>query len=828
MSLSYPEEPDSLRADSTVISLKDSIDYISKDAIESTINYTAKDSMPIDFQNSTIILYGEAEVSYQDIRLKAGKITFNWKDNIVIGEGLYDSAGNYTSAPVFYDKDQEFRAKKIMYNFRSKKGKIFDLITSEGEGFIHGQEVKKDAQDNLYVSKAKYTTCDHDHPHFYISSSKIKITDKTIISGPAWMVIEDVPLPFVVPFGFFPKQDNRASGILFPSYGESTNRGFFLKDGGYYFVIGEYFDLAVKGDIYSRGSWLANVSSNYNRRYKYNGNLMVQYAHNRFGDPEASDFSLSKDFNINWIHNQDPKARPNSNFRANVNAGSQNSFRNNATKPDEILQNTLKSSISYSRTFRGTPFSMSSGITHSQNLANHSLSISAPDVSVNMNRISPFKRKKAIGPKKWYEDIGVRYSMNFRNSIHTTDTMFLTADSWRNWQNGMQHSIPVSTSFKLLRYFTLAPSINYNGMTYFKTIEKTYHKNFQGTERDTIITEEIDGFFHAHDFNVSANLSTRVYGMFNINKFGLVAVRHLITPNVSFSYRPDFSDPRFGYYKTVQTDSIGERFETYSVFKNPIFGVPGRHRQGNINFSFQNNVEAKVVNKKDTLGEATKKVRIIESLNLSGYYNFFADSMKLSTLRLNGRTSVFNNKLSIQMSAEMDPYYLTPDSFRINKFELLENKKLGRITQANLSLSTNLNSKTKNRADGSREEEIGFSSLPFDAYVDFDVPWNVSINYTLSYYKRFFESNTSQTLNFSGNLSLTPKWKISFNSGYDLTQKDFTFSSFNIHRDLHCWEMSFSWIPFGFRQSYMFRINVKANVLKDLKFEPVKKDYYDY
>ncbi|HPD64033.1 MAG TPA: putative LPS assembly protein LptD [Bacteroidia bacterium] len=798
--------------------------FISKDAIKSKINYTAKDSIPIDLKNNLIYLYGEAEVSYEQIRLKAAKIIFDWKNSLVTAEGIADSLGNVSGNPVFYDKDQEYKAEKIIYNFKTKKGKLYNLLTVEGEGYIHGQEVMKDENDVLYARQAKYTTCnDEEHPHFYISASKIKVLKKNIISGPAWLVIEDVPLPLGVPFGFFPKKDNRSSGILLPAYGESTNRGFYLRGGGYYFSINDYLDLALRGDIYSRGSWLINASSNYKVRYKFSGNLSVQYANNRYGEPNDPDFSVSKDFSVNWSHTQDPKSMNNASFRANVNAGSRNSFRNNSTNAADILQNTLRSSITYSKAFKGTPFSLSAGISHSQNLNSGSISISAPDFSFNMNRITPFKSK--TGKRRWYSDIGLRYSLNSRNTLNTVDTAFLDPQSWRKWENGIQHSLPISTSFKMLRYFTLSPSVDYTGYTYFRKIDKTFVKNYQGTETDTILVSEENGIFQAHDVSVNANLSTRIYGMFNINKWNLVAMRHLITPTVSFSYRPDFSDPRFGYYKKVALDSTGLNFETYSVFKTPIYGTPGRFRQGNIIFNIQNNFELKVLSKPDTSGKrVAKKIKLLDYLNFSGSYNFFADSFQMSNIRFSGRTSLFKNKLNLQFSGDIDPYTLTSTGKRISKYEWDVNKRIGRLTNAYISVNSSLNSNPRKERE---HEFFGFSGLPYESYVDFEIPWNLSWNYTFSFNKPGLDAKITQTVTLSGNINLTPKWKINVSTGYDLSSGELTFTSVDIYRDLHCWEMSFHWIPFGYRQSYMFKINVKASVLKDLKIDK-KKEYFDY
>ncbi len=824
--------------DSLIVSVKpdsilvDSMNWVSKDAIESVINYTANDSFPIFMQGNLMTLYGGAKVTYENITLEADIIIIDWDRNTVFAKGRTDSSGKYTGAPVFQDGETEYKAKRMAYNFKTKKAKIYDLITQEGENYIHAAEVKKDENNVLYGRKAKFTTCDHEDPHFYIAATKIKILKNKVITGPAYLTVEGIPVPLAVPFGFFPKQDKRSHGIVMPAYGESTDRGFYLRGLGYYFPVNEYMDLLIKGDIYSRGSWMINTSTNYVKRYKYKGNLNIQYAHNRFGDPNTPDFTLDKDFSITWSHNQDPKARPNSNFSARVNAGSRNSFRNNYNNPNEILQNNLSSSVSYSKRFSGTPFSMTSSVTHSQNLSTGKISLAAPNVSVNMKRITPFKKIKGVQKKKWYSDIGFNYSMNMRNSLSTVDSAFLDPATWKEWQNGIQHNLPFSTSFKILKYITFSPSINYTGRTYFERTRKVFVEAADTTESDTIIEQVEQGVYQLNDFSASANLSTRLYGMFNINKFGIIAIRHQMTPALSFSYHPDMSDPRFGVYDSVQLDNTGQEYQTYSLFQGAIFGFPGGNRQGNINFNVQNNIEAKIKSKKDTTGENTEKIKLLDNFSFSGRYNIFADSMNLSTIAFSGRTNLFKNKFNIQFSGELDPYDITSDSFRIDQIALFQGHKPARMTRAAVTINTSLNS-PKGTKKG--DEHIGYGGLPYDNYVDFDIPWNLSLNYSLTYSNFYTVSGGmitdnpvfNQTLNFNGNMNLTPNWKINFSSGYDLKASKFTFTSIDLYRNLHCWEMSFSWIPFGSRQQYMFKLNVKSATLKDLKIDK-KKYYYDY
>lgn len=495
---------------------------ISKSAIKSTIEYYAKDSIHVDLKNNILNLYGDAWVKYESIKLEAAIIKIDWKKEILYAEGYYDKKNKYIGTPKFYDKGQDYKSKKIEYNFNTKKGKLYELLTKEGEGYIHGSNVKKDSQDNIYASKAKYTTCDLETPHYYIYSSEVEILKDKIISGPAYLVMEGVPTPLAVPFGFFPKKDTRSSGIILPNYGESATRGFFLQGLGYYFGLSDYFDLLLKGDIYSRGSWLIDAVSSYAKRYKYSGNFSIVYAYNKFGDPETPDYSLSKDFSINWSHIQDPKSHPNSTFSANVNAGSENSYKNNSYNFDQSLQNSLASSISWSKRFAGTPISFTSSLTQRQNLTDKTIDLNLPTFSLNVARVMPFKSEKKVGKKRWYEDIGFTYTMNFQNLINTYDSLLFKKATWNNWNYGFRHEIPISTNIRILKYFTFTPSFDYTGMTYFSRVNETFVK-------DSIVQNKEKGFYQLNQFQTSGSLSTRIYGMLNINRLGIIAVRHVMT-----------------------------------------------------------------------------------------------------------------------------------------------------------------------------------------------------------------------------------------------------------------------------------------------------------
>jgi len=672
-----------------------------------------------------------------------------------------------------------------------------------------------------FIKKGAYTTCDADHPHYSISANRLKvIQNNKVVTGPAWLVIEGVPLPLAVPFGYFPTRKGRASGILFPSYGESGRLGFFFREGGYYFGIGDVVDFAVTGDIYTLGSWGAKLNSNYALRYRFNGGLSISYSEIKTSEKELPDYNLFKDFFIRWNHRQDPKARPGSNFSANVNAGSSGYYQNNISSAGNYLTNTFQSSVAWTKNWSGKPYNFSASLNHSQNTLTRDVTLSLPNTSFNINRIYPFKRKSAAGSQKWYEKIGVSYQNNFQNTIQSKDTLlFKEPDQFRY---GMSHSIPVSTSMKIMKHFTLSPTFSYNERWYPNTIRKTFDENL-----NSVVTDTVKEIRAARDYQLSASLNTRLYGMVQMKKGKVAAIRHVVSPTLNLSYRPDFSKPSLKNYQTYQINQSGQTGQ-YSIFENGIFGGPPAGKYGVVGFSLDNNLEMKVRQKTDSTDQL-KKIKIFESLSASMFYNLAADSLNWSNLSLNGRTTLFE-KVNINLSGSFDPYALDSSGRRINKSELSENNRIGRLTNANASVNFNLagsgNNKPKTSNKGTEQELEQINRNPGD-YVDFSIPFNLSIGYSLNYSKPGIpEAQINQTLNTNGDLSLTPKWKITFNTGYDFTAKDLSYTSLGIFRDLHCWEMRLNWVPFGFQQNYFFQINVKSSVLQDLKLTK-KNDIYD-
>jgi len=787
-------------------------DSTNKTFINDDILYDASDSMHFDIVNKKVFLYGDAFIKYENTEIKADFIEIDWTKNQIFAKGRIDSSRKMSGYPHFKEGTKTFKAKEMTYNYKSKKGIIKELVTKEGEAFIHGKKVKKSRSEVMYLKKGEYTTCNAEKPHFSIRANRIKvIPGKKIVSGPAYLTVFNVPTPLFLPFGFFPNTSKESSGILIPSYGESANLGFFLKDGGYYFVLNKQMDLSVKGDIYTKGSWATRSLLRYKKRYKYNGNLNLSYGRMINSEKDLPNYSLKKDFFIKWTHKQDPKANPSLLFSANVNAGSSTYHKNNSYNANDYLSNTFTSSISLNKKWEGTPFNLSTTLNHNQNTNTKIVNLTLPAVTFSMNRIFPFKRKK-VGKTNWYDKIGVSYSMNTKNEISITDSLLFKSDALSKYRIGMKHSIPISTSVKLLKYFTFSPRFNLTERWYLTQIEKSW-------DGSSIVTDTLHKFTRAHDYSMSASLNTKLYGIAQFKKGKIAAFRHVLTPNISFSYRPDFSKENFGYYKTIQSDTLGNT-QTYSVMQNGIYGSPGSSKSGNINFSLGNLIDMKVRSKKDTT-KTLKKVTLLQSMGISSSYNIFVDSLNLSTINLNARTKLLG-LLDVTFSSRYDPYIINSSGKRMNQFEI-KNGRLARFTNANAALGLNIsesffNKKTEDEKEQEKKED--------DFY---KIPWNLNMNYTIAYNKNnqaSSEVTPTQSLNFSGNIKITPKWKIGFRSGYDFKEKELTYSSVNVYRDLHCWELLFHWIPIGFHKSYTLTIRVKASVLKDLKLEK-KKDWID-
>jgi len=812
--------------------------------LKAKVDYHASDSIQLDAINQKVFLFGNAEISYQDINLKAAYIEIDFKTNIVFARGVPDSTGKIQGMPVFSEGGQEFDAETMRYNFDTKKGLIKHVVTKEGEGYIHGEKIKKLEDGNINISSGSYTTCDNkDHPHFEFRYKKSKvIPNDKIITGPAYLVIAGVPTPLFIPFGMFPNKKGQRSGIIIPSYGESTNRGFFFEGGGYYWAISDYLDFKLTGDIYTRGSWAIKPLVRYSKRYKYRGSFNFNYGITVLGAKGSPDFNKNRDFSIRWSHRQDPKARPSSTFSANVNIVSNKYNKFNPTSTQQYLTNTFQSSIAYQKNWNQKYF-LTVDLNHSQNTIDKTVSMTLPQISFSVNRFYPFRKKEKIGQLKWYDNVSVNYSMNAKNYISTYDSLLFKPEMYSQMQNGIKHNVSFSSPLKILKYFNMTNSITLTDRMYFEKLDKYWVNDTLFTESDTTVgyvkTDTLPGFNNEYDFNFSSSVSTRIYGMLGFKKGPIKAIRHVISPTIGFSFRPDFGAAGWGYYKYHYDNAEHTDSTQYSIHDRFIFGGAPRGKSGSINFGISNNLEIKVRSRKDTI-TGYKKIKLIESFSISTSYNIAADSLKWSKVRMNGRTTLFK-KINITYSSSWDPYVLdSAGTKNLNKFEWDVNHRLLRLdnTAWSLGLSWNLNSKKTDKKKVSKkggEQELKDINENPDNYVDWSIPWKLTIRYNLNYsnnldyiYNHKIKNKTLvQTLWFSGEVNVTPKWRVGFNSGYDFEQAKLTATTINIYRDLHCWEMRFTWIPMGFRKSWNFSINVKSSMLQDLKLSK-KKDFRDY
>jgi lipopolysaccharide assembly outer membrane protein LptD (OstA) len=818
-----------------------------KSDLDAVVDYQADDSIVLDMPGKKAYLYGNAQILYDDIKLNADFIIIDFDNKDVFATGIInDTTKRYLGRPAFEDAGKVYEADTMRYNFESKKGISYGVLTTEKDGFIHGERVLRDSLENIYVKNARFTTCNLPDPHFYIKADKIKvIPQKQIITGPANLVIADINTPLVVPFGFFPIPEKRKHGILFPTFGESTDRGFNLRGLGYYVPINDFIDVQASADIYFRGSWGLTVRSNYNRRYRYRGNLQFSYNRNEFGEPESPSFSVSNDYNLRWNYVRDSKAKPGSNFSANVNFVTSSFLKNNTTNYQDIISTNSNSSVSYSRGFFNRKLNLSLASNMNQNLTTGALNLTLPQLTANVSRQMPFKNfdTKNETAKSFMRNLGISYQGTFRNEIQTVDTVLIAGigeafgrptvstnpNILEDAKSGVSHSIPISTSFKALKWITVSPNFSFNEYWYLKTTEKTWDN-----VNDTLLVDNnIRGFDRAYSYRTSIGMSTILYGMKIFKKESpLQAIRHVMRPNISAVWNPDFNSGEENGFRSVQTDTPSV-FSSYSIYENGSLGRPSNGPTASINFGIGNNLEIKVKSAKDTANGGVKKIKIIESLNFGSGYNFLADSFHLSIFRISGNTTILN-KVRMTFSTSFDPYGadLTGDGTstrRNTDYAWNTMDKLGHFTQSNLSIATNLNPDAFKRktSDNVNDDELEFINNNMDNYVDFNLPWSLSLNYNFrALTPALLESTITQSVTFRGDIKLTENWKIEVNSGYDITNKEIAITSLNLFRDLHCWQMNFEWFPIG-RQMFSFGINVKSSTLQDLKLNR-RRSWFDF
>jgi lipopolysaccharide assembly outer membrane protein LptD (OstA) len=835
-------DSDSLKAKSIP---KDSLHLKKKKAVlDSKVDYHAKDSIRLDAVNRKVYLYGDASVKYQDLELKAAYIDISLDSNIAVAHGVENKdSGKVIGKPEFHQGSDVFNADVIRYNFKSKKGRIDEIYTKEGDGYIHGKIVKKDTNSVFYLKGGRYSTCSLEYdPHFYIIATKLKvIPHDEIVTGPALLVIEGVPTPLAIPFGFFPLTNGRRSGILIPTYGESQSQGFFLQNGGYYLGLSDHLDLQLRGDIYSNLSWAERDIISYKDRYHYNGTFSFAYSDTRLPIPESSDLSTTHAYFITWQHTQDPKANPNTTFSASVNAGSSQYMTLNSYNPAAFLQNTFQSNIAFATTLMQTPvpLHLSLNAEHSQNTLNHSLTISLPELTLTADRTYPFKFiYENPASDQWLEKglnkISVGFTLNAKNTINTFDTVaFNSSRLLKQMQNGVSSSIPINASYQVLKYVTITPAINISDVTYFQTIHKS---NFQSSA-DSVKTDTVQGIKSAMTFNGSITMSTTFYSKYSLGKKAKpwLIFRHVMFPSIGFSYSPEYSAPGYGYYSSIIYDNKGDQ-QRYSIFQNGIYSGPGLGKTGALNFGLGNNLEMKYRTNTDS-GVVYKKIVLLERFNIGGSYNMAADSFKMSNITIAGNTTLFK-KLGINFTAGIDPYYTNSLGTDINKL-VWNDGQIGRLTSADLSFSTTLTGSTNKSGNDKTKTSsapIQFSSpdqyLTYEQfhplyYVPIEIsPWSVSFFYNFVYSNLANVKQTTQSITTNASAQITKFWYFSIYSGYDLQAKQFTTTSLSVKRDMHCWELTFTTIPFGFHQSFQLEVHVKSSVLQDLKLTR-RRDWTD-
>lgn len=856
---------DSLAADTLAL------DTVSKkkDGLEAPVSYEAKDSVWYFMDSGTIFMYGESKVGYQNMELNAELITVNVDSTIVHAYGVSDSLGTVKGKPVFKEGGSEYQSEQMSYNFKTGKGYITNVDTQQDDGFLTAERTKKNKDNEMFLEHGRYTTCDAEHPHFYIALSRAKVRPKKdVFFGPAWLVVEDVPIPFALPFGFFPFSDsNYSSGFLMPSYGEDSNRGFYLRDGGYYFAINDHLDLKVLGEIYTKGSWGINASSNYNKRYRYRGSFSFDYQVFKTGDKNFPDYSETKSFSLRWNHSQDSKANPNSTFSANVNYSTSaydKTSMSSLYNPTQHAQSTKTSSISYSRTFSEIGLTLSSSANVSMSSRDSTISMTLPDLNITLARFNPFKRKHAAGKERWYEKIALSYTGNLSNRINTKENLILHSNLIKDWKNGFKHTIPVTASFSLFKYINVSPSLNYTERWYTDKEIRSWDEVRGVEKRDTVY-----GFHRVANWNLSLSANTKIYGMYKPWKmFGdkIEMIRHVITPTLSYSYAPDFSASRYGYYDTyLKTDADGTvTAVTYSPYSSGMFGVPGAGKTGSISMGLSNNLEMKVKDEKSD-SATSKKISLIDELSMNMSYNTAAQRQPWSDLSMNIRLKL-TKSYTFNMNAVFATYAYELDDKgnvyvgdhtewgygRWGRFQgmsqhlsyTLDNQKVLNLFKKKVKEEKNNKTgdddddddesletpQTQKQGKGSSHNES--AAIDDDGYMKFKMPWTLSLSYSVTMAEnktreKFNEKSMrypyklTHQFNLSGTLKISNAWNCSYTSGYDFTNHRLSTTTVNINRDLHCFTLSGGLVlsSYGYT-SYNFTIRATSGQLADaLKYD---------
>ena len=843
---------DSIPNKKPVIAVKDSVNNDSitkpKGLLDGIINYKAKDITSVNQKKKQIYLYNEAQVQYQDMDIQSGVITIDYANDLVYAGRIKDSLGNYSQPPVFKQGSDIVEPDSIVFNMKTKKALIWNSKTEQQGGRIISKLTKKENDSVYFVKRAKFTpTENEENPEYYFLLRKAKVVPgKKIVTGLTNMFIADVPTPIGLPFAFFPLSKKRTSGVIFPSFGEQNNRGYFLQNGGYYFALSDYIDLATLGDYYTNGSYGLRLESNYALRYKFRGTLSFRYENLINSERGFPDYSKSVIYNLRWNQNQDSKSNPSSRFSASVNLGSSTYYQEsiNQLNSSNFLNNTLASSVSYSKTFQGEPqVNLSVTATHSQNTNTETINMTLPTFQGSVDRVFPFAPK--TGSKKGvFQNINFQYNVRGENRIQTTDSLFFKKEMFEDAKAGVKHSIPVSTNFKLFKYFSMSTSANFDHNWTFKTIEKEYD-----TDTEEVVVTTVKGFDSFTTYNFSTSLGTTIYGLFDFGEDKKIqAIRHVVRPSISYNISPAFNQ-YYDTYEVVSADGLTTDQVEYSRFEQSLFGAPGNRFSSSIGLSLSNNVEAKV-RAKDSTATEPKKIFLLNSLNFSTNYNIAADSLNFSPVRMSGGTQLFDNKMSVNFGATLDPYALDNTNRKINEFNVNNGGSLFRISSANFTMSYNLsndsfgrdsdeNDAAKNeslRSGGRADDLFGKpqdfadrrlnnsnkndeEAKPTDLY-KYKIPWSLRLAYALNYNNSRRQNEiSSHSLMFSGDIELSPRWSVGASSGYDFKNNGFTYTQLRFERDLESWRMNFSWIPFSSRSSWNFFIGIRSSILSDLKYD---------
>lgn len=857
--------PDTLKAaTATADTLAGDTAKAKSDALDFPVQYTANDSVTFFMGQKRASLYGESKVNYQDLELQADWITMSMDSSLVHAAGRPDSTGKMKGEPVFKQGSDEYDPERISYNFKTRKAFINNVYTSQGEGYLISEESKRDAEGVMYVRHGKYTTCDAKHPHFYLALTRGKVRPgKDAVFGPAYLVVEDVPLPLAIPYGFFPFSKKYSSGIIVPTFGDETSRGFYLREGGYYFAINDMIDLKALGEIYTKGSWGLSLLSNYRKRYRFNGNFNLSYQKTVEGEKNLPDYAETTSFKVQWTHRQDAKANPSQSFSASVNFASQSYERNNLTSmynPESYTQSTRTSSVSYSKSFSKIGLTLSGTFNLSQNMRDSTLAVTLPSLNISLARFNPFKRKKMAGKERWYEKIAVSYTGTFSNSITTKEDQLFKSNLIKDWRNGMRHDVPVSATFSIGNYLNITPNFSFHDRMYTNKTLRSWNQETQTEQRDTLW-----GFYNVYDYSMSLTASTKLYGFYTpLPKFlskKIQTVRHVFTPSVSLNYAPDFGAPRFGYWDSyVKTDKNGNvSTVSYSPYAGSLYGTPSQGKTGSISMDVSNNVEMKIRSDKDSTGY--RKISIIDELGGSLSYNMAAATRPWSDLSMRIRLKL-TKSYTFSMNAVFATYAYEFDengNVRVGDRTEWSYGRFGRFQGMSQNLSYTFNNQTfskwfgrdKNRKNkeseedddtddeagdtnidpdrrearmGSRKQDKG-DEVDEDGYLKFRLPWSLSVSYGVSMRENTqaairpqrmrYPFKLTHTLNFSGSLGISDGWNISFSSGYDFNFHRLSMTTASLNRDLHCFSMSASVVLSPYT-SYNFTFSANASALADV------------